>query len=66
MTNNPKRRCDELNAGIPPAAKGKWAMRLTSQPFPDMPRAEAARHRASHDIQLKKFLGIEGTISPMI
>ncbi|SOC04676.1 T5orf172 domain-containing protein [Rhodobacter sp. JA431] len=41
VTNNPKRRCDELNAGIPPAAKGKWAMRLTSQPFPDMQRAEA-------------------------
>ncbi|MFZ7090785.1 GIY-YIG nuclease family protein [Primorskyibacter sp. 2E233] len=41
VTNNPKRRCAELNAGIPPAARGKWAMRLISQPFPDMKSAES-------------------------
>lgn len=40
VTNNPKRRCAELNAGIPPAAKGKWAIRLISQPFVDMKAAE--------------------------
>ncbi|EDZ48744.1 hypothetical protein RBY4I_3967 [Rhodobacterales bacterium Y4I] len=42
VTNAPKRRCSELNAGIPPAASGRWALRVTSQPFPDKKSAEAA------------------------
>ncbi len=40
VTNDQKRRLSELNAGIPPAAKGKWVMRLISQPFTDMKSAE--------------------------
>lgn len=41
ITNDPKRRYAELNAGIPPAAKGKWAPRMISQPFPNIGSAEA-------------------------
>ncbi|MCW7546282.1 hypothetical protein N7I30_21145 [Aurantimonas litoralis] len=40
VSNDPKRRCHELNAGIPPAALGRWALCVTSQPFPDMKSAE--------------------------
>lgn len=40
VTNAPKRRCAELNAGVPPAATGKWTLRVTSQPFPDKKSAE--------------------------
>ena len=42
VSNDPKRRCAELNAGIPPAALGRWALRVKSQPFPDMKSAEHA------------------------
>ncbi|MDT0683080.1 GIY-YIG nuclease family protein [Roseicyclus sp. F158] len=42
VSNDPKRRCEELNAGIPPAAKGRWTLRVKSQPFPDMKSAEHA------------------------
>ncbi|MDF1857268.1 GIY-YIG nuclease family protein [Pseudooceanicola sp.] len=42
VSNDPKRRCDELNAGIPPAALGRWVLRVKSQPFPDMKSAEHA------------------------
>lgn len=41
VTSAPKRRCDELNLGIPPAATGKWTLRVTSQPFPDKKSAES-------------------------
>ncbi len=40
VTNAPKRRCAELNAGIPPAAAGKWTLRLSSQSFADKKSAE--------------------------
>lgn len=40
VTNSVKRRCDELNAGIPPAAAGRWKISLKSQPFPDRKSAE--------------------------
>lgn len=40
VTNALKRRCAELNAGIPPAATGRWALRVNSQPFPDKKSAE--------------------------
>ncbi|MHA3980575.1 GIY-YIG nuclease family protein [Halovulum sp. GXIMD14794] len=42
VSNNPKRRCEELNAGIPPAAPGKWVLHFASQPYPDMKSAEEA------------------------
>lgn len=40
VTHSPKRRCTELNAGIPPTASGRWVLRVTSQPFPDKKSAE--------------------------
>lgn len=42
VSNDSKRRCDELNAGIPPAASGRWALRVISQTFPNMKSAEQA------------------------
>ena len=41
VTNDPKRRLSELNAGLPPAAIGKWGPLMTSQPFPNKAGAEA-------------------------
>lgn len=41
VTHAPKRRCTELNAGIPPAASGRWALRVVSQPFANKKSAEA-------------------------
>ncbi len=40
VTNNPKRRHAELNAGFPPAAPGRWSMQSTSQPFSSKETAE--------------------------
>ncbi|WP_321503452.1 GIY-YIG nuclease family protein [Breoghania sp.] len=45
ITNDPKRRYAELNAGIPPAASGKWSPRLISQAFPDIESAEAVEQQ---------------------
>ena len=42
VSNDPKRRCAELNAGIPPAATGRWTLRVRSQAFSDMKSAEVA------------------------
>jgi hypothetical protein len=41
VSNAPKRRVEELNSGIPPAAKGRWKMEITSQPYGDRKSAEA-------------------------
>jgi len=51
VTNSPKRRHIELNAGIPPAVSGRWSIRATSQPFPSKKAAEdveAQFKRESH------------------
>lgn len=40
ISNAPNRRLEELNSGIPPAAKGKWSIQLVSQAFPDRESAE--------------------------
>lgn len=51
VTNAPKRRNAELNAGIPPAAMGRWSIRATSQPYPSKKAAEeveAQFKRESH------------------
>lgn len=40
VTNDPKRRLSELNAGLPPAAIGKWGSLMTSQPFRNKAGAE--------------------------
>ncbi|UWQ22377.1 GIY-YIG nuclease family protein [Jannaschia sp. W003] len=35
MTNDPKRRLTELNAGFPPSATARWKIEVTSAPYPD-------------------------------
>lgn len=42
VSNDTKRRLAELNAGIPPAARGKWTISMISQPFADKKSAEAS------------------------
>lgn len=42
VSNEVTRRLSELNAGFPPAAKGKWVMEIVSQPFEGHTAAEAA------------------------
>lgn len=42
VTNDVKRRLGELNAGIPPAASGKWRISMISQPVADKKSAEAS------------------------
>ncbi|CUH82691.1 GIY-YIG nuclease family protein [Tropicibacter naphthalenivorans] len=42
VSNDTKRRMAELNAGIPPAARGKWTISMISQPFADKKSAEAS------------------------
>lgn len=41
VSNDPVARCDQLNAGIPPAAKGRWKIELQAS-FSDRKGAEAA------------------------
>ena len=41
VSNDPASRSDQLNAGIPPAAKGRWRIELQA-PFVDRKAAEAA------------------------
>ena len=41
VSNDPASRSDQLNAGIPPAAKGRWRIELQA-PFADRKAAEAA------------------------
>jgi hypothetical protein len=45
VSNEPKRRIEELNSRIPPAALGKWKMELVSQPYPDRKAAEAVEQQ---------------------
>jgi hypothetical protein len=45
VSNEPKRRIEELNSGIPPAAVGKWKMELVSQPYSDRKSAEMAEQQ---------------------
>lgn len=42
VSNDTKRRAEELNAGFPPAAVGKWKMEIVSEPYPGHRAAEAA------------------------
>ncbi len=49
ISNAPKRRLDELNSGIPPAAKGKWSLQLISQAFPDRQAAETVEQAFKDD-----------------
>lgn len=55
VSNAPRRRLEELNAGFPPAGLGKWGKQLTSQPYPDRKSAETAeqefKDRAERELQ---------------
>jgi hypothetical protein len=42
VSNDLKRRILELNAGFPPAAKGRWTMQLMSEPYVGRQAAETA------------------------
>ena len=42
ISNDTKRRADELNVGFPPASVGKWKMAFVSQPYQGHQSAEAA------------------------
>ncbi|WP_312367757.1 GIY-YIG nuclease family protein [Ensifer sp.] len=42
VSNDVKRRLEELNCGFPPAAKGRWKIEITSQPYDSKAAAEAA------------------------
>lgn len=42
VSNDVKRRLNELNCGFPPAAKGRWKIELTSESYESMASAEAA------------------------
>lgn len=59
VSNDLKRRTDELNAGFPPAAVGKWEMHLQSADYPDRKAAEAAE-RMFKDEGEKQFKSLGG------
>lgn len=44
VSNDVKRRADEINGGFPPASVGRWTMQLVSEPFSSKAAAEAAEH----------------------
>ncbi len=48
VSNYPDRRCVELNPGIPPAAPGKWIVKMTSQAYPDISGAEEVEQQFKH------------------
>ncbi|MDB5570296.1 MAG: hypothetical protein JWN93_1479, partial [Hyphomicrobiales bacterium] len=43
--NDLERRLSELNCGFPPAAKGKWQLQLSSEPYPGREAAETAEQQ---------------------
>lgn len=48
VSNDVKRRLQELNCGFPPAAKGRWKIELTSELYDGKAAAEAAEHTFKH------------------
>lgn len=60
VSNDAKRRLGELNAGIPPAASGKWTISMISQPFADKKSAEASEALFKDQAQARlESLGLE-------
>lgn len=53
VTNQRKRREDELNVGIPPAAVGRWKIKLISQPYADRKSAETVEQTFKDQGELK-------------
>jgi hypothetical protein len=59
-SNDPERRCMELNAGIPPEAVFKWHLEVQSKPFPNGQSAfEAEKHLKAELAQCSESLGGE-------
>lgn len=58
-SNDPTRRCGELNLGIPPAAKSRWKEELKSRPFKGASEAKAAEDKlkASFDSSFESLGG---------
>lgn len=59
VSNDVKRRVEELNCGFPPAAKGKWKIEMTSPPYANKAAAEAAE-QAFKDRGQKELTSLGG------
>jgi hypothetical protein len=53
ITKDPKRRCEELNLGIPPAASVRWNMWQLSAEYPDGASAKAAEDALKTDFEAR-------------
>jgi hypothetical protein len=53
ITKDPKRRCEELNFGIPPAAPLRWSMWQLSAEYPDGASAKAAEDALKADFAVR-------------
>lgn len=59
VSNDPRRRVQELKSGIPPAAIGRWAIPMVSEPYEDRAAAEVAE-KAFKDIADKELRSLGG------
>ena len=59
VSNDPRRRVQELNSGIPPAAIGRWKIPIVSEPYGDRAAAEVAE-KAFKDIAAKELRSLGG------
>lgn len=59
VSNDVKRREEELNCGFPPAAKGRWKIEMTSQLYENKAAAEAAE-QAFKDRGQKELTSLGG------
>lgn len=59
VSNDVKRREEELNCGFPPAAKGRWKIEVTSQLYDEKAAAEAAE-KAFKDRGQKELICLGG------
>lgn len=59
VSNDVKRREEELNCGFPPAAKGRWKIEITSQLYDKKAAAEAAE-KAFKDRGQKELISLGG------
>lgn len=59
ISNDQRRRLEELNSGIPPAAVGRWAITTLSEPYEGRRAAETAE-QAFKDAAAKKLRSLGG------
>lgn len=59
VSNDHRRRLQELNSGIPPAAIGRWSILTLSEPYESRGAAEAAE-QAFKDVAAKKLRSLGG------